>query len=318
MFDYQEFKKDIEEGLLSSSKSIPSKYFYDNRGSELFRKIMHLPEYYLTDCEAKIFRDQKSEIALEILKTGKPLDLVELGAGDGSKTQLLIREMLALNSELRYIPIDISEESNNVLYRRFKSLFPNLYISPLNTDYLTGLKQLKDNNKNSKFIFFLGANVGNFSFDEAVQFYTSIAGTLNTGDRILTGFDLKKNPETILAAYNDNSGVTREFNLNLLRRINRELNANFDLNNFIHYPVYEPESGAAKSFLVSKVKQVVHIGSLGRDFEFDKWELIHTEISQKYDTAMIEDLCEKVGFRVIHNFTDPEEFFVDSLWEYNP
>jgi len=314
MTDFQKFKEDVGKGLGSRNKYLSSKYFYDNTGSKLFTRIMDLPEYYLTNCEYEIFERQSAEMINQIVDSNDPIDVVELGAGDGSKTRLLIKELLSSGVRFRYIPVDISTESNIRLYRRFKALFPELEMEAVSKDYFNALEYLNKSSDNRKVIFFLGANVGNYQPSEAATFYRSFE--LKKGDKILTGFDLKKNPETILVAYNDSAGVTREFNLNLLRRINRELGADFDLQQFMHYPLYDPESGAAKSYLISRKQQTVFIGALGREFSFDPWELILTEISQKYDETMIGELAGSTGFRVKRNFTDSRNYFVDSLWEY--
>lgn len=314
---FEEFKKEVNEGLSGRRKSLPSKYFYDDRGSQLFQQIMKLPEYYLTRCEHDIFELHKEALANHIRGTGKQFDLIELGAGDGTKTQILLKHFLSENLNFRYIPLDISAESNLRLFRRLKAMFPNLNIAPLDAEYFTGLEKLKHSSNNNKIVLFLGSNIGNFNTEEAIDFYKTLGSNLNKGDWVLSGFDLKKDPEKILAAYNDSQGVTREFNLNLLKRLNRELDSNFIVENFGHCPVYDPESGAAKSFLVSKKQQTVGIKALDLEFHFDAWEAIFTEISQKYDLRTVEEIADSSGYTVKENFTDEKNYFVDSLWHKN-
>jgi len=312
---FEIFKKEVDEGLSGNTKSLPSKYFYDDRGSLLFQQIMNLPEYYLTSCEHEIFEDHKERIASQVKMDGQTLDLIELGAGDGTKTQILLTHMLNKNIRFRYLPVDISSESNARLHRRLKSVLPKLEIETISTEYFDALNDLRNTSRNPKLVLFLGSNIGNFSPGESRAFFKTLSETLDKGDLLICGFDLKKGPDQILAAYNDESGVTREFNLNLLHRLNRELDADFVVENFDHYPVYDPDTGAAKSYLISRKKQKVHIKALNKTFLFDEWEPLFTEISQKFDFAMINDMAERNGFSVKDNFIHDKSLFVDSLWE---
>ncbi len=312
---YEVFKKEVDAGLSGNTKSLPSKYFYDDRGSLLFQEIMKLPEYYLTRCEHEIFEDHKERIAEQVKMDGQTLDLIELGAGDGTKTEILLTHMFEQHIKFRYLPVDISQESNKRLYFRLKSILPELTIKTINSEYFNALKDLKQTGSNPKLVLFLGSNIGNFSPEESRAFFKTLSETLGKGDLLFCGFDLKKGPDQILAAYNDGSGVTREFNLNLLHRLNRELGANFVVENFDHYPVYDPESGAAKSYLISRKKQKVRIKALKKTFSFNDWEPIFTEISQKFDLDMINDMAKRNGFSVKDNFIHYKSLFVDSLWE---
>lgn len=313
---FEIFKKEVDEGLSGNTKSLPSKYFYDNRGSQLFQEIMKLPEYYLTRCEHEIFEDHKERIAEHVKMDGQTLDLIELGAGDGTKTQILLAHLLNKNIRFRYLPVDISSESNARLQRRLRSVLPKLEIETISTEYFDALNNLAKTSSNPKLVLFLGSNIGNFSGGESQAFFKTLAETLDKGDLLICGFDLKKGPDQILAAYNDGSGVTREFNLNLLHRLNRELGADFVVENFDHYPVYDPETGAARSYLISRKKQRVCIKSLDKTFSFKEWEPVFTEISQKYDLHMINDMAVRNGFSVRDNFIHNKSLFVDSLWEW--
>ena len=164
-------------------------------------------------------------------------------------------------------------------------------------------------------ILFLGSNIGNFLKPVAEDFLTKLANILVKGDKLLLGVDLMKDPQVIANAYNDSKGITREFNLNLLTRINRELKGNFDLQNFEHYPYYNPVSGTARSFLMSKTRQTVTIDRLNASFHFDAWEPIHTEYSHKYNLPELTQLAEDSGFRVLKNYLDSKHYFVDGLWQ---
>jgi uncharacterized SAM-dependent methyltransferase len=253
-----------------------------------------------------------------LLTGGEDFDIVELGAGDGTKTQILLRHLLKKDISFRYIPVDISSESNLRLYRRLKGLLPSLSIDPISDEYFDSLKLIRSKDSKPTTVLFLGSNVGNFSKNEAIEFYKTMWSHLKQGDQVLTGFDLKKEPATILAAYNDSQGVTSEFNLNLLHRLNREMGANFDLGNFSHYPVYDPGSGAALSYLISTKDQLVKVKAIKMEVTFREWEAIFTEISLKYDIPSIKEIALESGFEIVENFIDANNYFVDSLWKRSP
>lgn len=311
------FKEEIDRGLSSDPKYIPSKYFYDDEGSRLFASIMRMPEYYLTTCEYEIFREHSNDMINDIFKEENKLDLVELGAGDGLKTSLLIQNFINHGINFKYIPVDISEEAISTLVGKLRNKFPELKIAELKGDYFKVLHDLNFCDACKKVVLFLGSNIGNFSNSEAIGFYNHLSSSLKTGDLVLTGFDMVKDPKLILNAYNDKEGITRDFNLNLLHRLNRELDANFVPDNFIHYPVYDPVEKSAKSYLVSTLKQTVNIGALEKTFHFDRWEGIHTEMSRKFTTRDIQKLSESSGYRIVKNFWDSKGYFVNSLWEKN-
>ena len=193
--------------------------------------------------------------------------------------------------------------------------FPKLQIMPINLEYFAAVKEISRKDTCKKVILFLGSNIGNFQMEEASQFFANLGSILQAGDQLLTGFDLRKDPGTILAAYNDPNGITAEFNLNLLRRINRELNADFKPECFYHYPVYDPETGAARSYLVCMEDQKVNIGTIPLCVSFEKGEPIYMEISQKYSLDDIRKFAENSGFIVTENYFDGRKYFVNSLWE---
>ena len=277
-------------------------------------EIMKLPEYYLTRAEMKIFNEQKEAISEAFTEGSAGVDLIELGAGDGTKTAVLIEHLLSKGVDFTYHPIDISQEANDALSSRFYEKFPELRIEPHTGDYFKVLGSLGNNNGRRKVVMFLGSNIGNFLRESAVRFFRDLRNVLNENDRLFVGFDMQKDPRTIVAAYDDTAGVTSAFNLNLLRRINRELGGDFDLDKFSHYAQYRPMECAARSFLISREKQTVTIKVLGRSFDFEQWEPIFMEISQKYTNSMISELARAGGFEIDREFFNNEDFYVDSLW----
>ncbi|MBK7512944.1 MAG: L-histidine N(alpha)-methyltransferase [Chloracidobacterium sp.] len=309
------FAADVLAGLSSSPKSLTSKYFYDDRGSLLFQEIMKLPEYYLTNCEIEIFTDQSNGIYDEFVDGGYPIDLIELGAGDGTKTEILIESFLQKKQDITYSPIDISREAIGAITTRFRSRFPQLAMHPRVGDYFSILESLRDSGGRRKVVLFLGSNIGNFSRDESIRFVRDLNRVLNRNDLLFIGFDLQKDPNAIVSAYAAPAGITAEFNLNLLARINRELGGKFDTDHFAHYANYHPIEGSARSYLISLEKQTVEIAALGRAFEFEQWEAVFMEISQKYNLRMIDDLATESGFAVKRNFFDSRNYYCDSLWQ---
>lgn len=307
-----QFLKDVLKGLQASPKYLNSKYFYDKKGDELFQKIMASDEYYLTNSEMDIFLHQSKEIADSSLLEEDTLDVIEFGPGDAVKSMHLVKELLKRKAIAVYFPIDISENIIGLLNQKLSKQLPDLKVHGLHGEYLPMLAQTNELSKNKKLVLFLGANIGNFKFQEMPGFCKELNGMLSKGDLILIGFDLKKNPKKILAAYNDKEGFTSEFNLNLLTRINKELSADFNVNSFEHYATYDPDSGACKSFLVSLMTQNIHID--GTSIHFEKNETIFMEISQKYSIDQIDEIAFQCGFTPVAYFFDKEKYFVDVLW----
>ncbi len=214
----KQFLKDVKSGLTSSPKSLSSKYFYDQAGDKLFQQIMALDEYYLTDCEYEIFTSHRASLLDCFESECELFHLVEFGAGDALKTKVLLKYFLDQNVAFEYNPIDISANVLEKLAKDLKHNLPQLSVQPMNHEYFNAVEEMSNKSTCKKVILFLGSNIGNFSEKEADVFFGRLAEVLQPGDQLLTGFDLKKDPEVILAAYNDSKGVTREFNLNLLRR----------------------------------------------------------------------------------------------------
>lgn len=310
-----QFAEDVLRGLTSTPKQLSSKYFYDDEGSRLFQEIMKLPEYYLTRSELEIFQTQTDAIFRSFANGDNAFDLIELGAGDGTKTAVLVDHFLKQNADISYSPIDISQEALDALSVKFAAEFPALKIETRNGDYFKILRSLKNGDRRRKILLFLGSNIGNFTYEQSVEFFRHLRAVMNEDDLLFIGFDLQKDPHVIVRAYDDSQGVTARFNLNLLSRINRELGANFDLDKFSHYAVYRPVECAARSFLISREKQTVTIDALDRSFDFDQWEAIFMEISQKYSLQMIDDLARESGFEIKQNFFDGRNYYCDSLWQ---
>jgi L-histidine N-alpha-methyltransferase len=309
------FAEDVFKGLSATPKFLSSKYFYDDEGSRLFQRIMELPEYYLTRAEFEIFSVQAKEIFKAFKNGNIEFDVIELGAGDGTKTAVLIDYFLRQTIDFTYSPIDISREAIDFLCEKFEVEFPTLSLKPKTGDYFQILETLKSESKRRKILLFLGSNIGNFSRNSALEFFKHLRAAMNEDDLLFVGFDLQKDPRVILRAYDDAQGVTANFNLNLLRRINRELGANFDLEKFSHYAIYRPTECAARSFLISREEQKVFVEALNQTFVFKAWEPIFMEISQKYNLEMIEEFARETGFEVKQNFFDANKYFVDSLWK---
>lgn len=309
-----DFAEDVRTGLTSTPKRLSSKYFYDAKGDELFRSIMACPEYYLTDCEMEIFTTQSGAILDVALNGSTTIDVVELGPGDASKSVHLLRELTQRASDVSYYPVDISTNIIEVLERTMPATVPGVNVKGHSGDFIEMVHHITNVSEHPMIVLFLGSTIGNLTLDESRAFFTALRGRMRKHDMLLVGFDLQKDPKTILAAYNDAQRVTRDFNLNLLNRMNRELGATFDTSLFDHYPMYDPEMGSCKSFLVSTVTQSVHVASLNLDVHFRANECVHTEVSQKYTLEQISNFGEVGGFESVKFFTDSKGWFVDALF----
>jgi L-histidine N-alpha-methyltransferase len=307
------FKKDVEEGLSATLKKLSSQYFYDDNGSRIFQQIMAMPEYYLTDCELEILKTRSKDIYRHLGFSGH-FNVIELGAGDGTKTKELLVNFIEAGADITYVPIDISAEAINILAHRMAKMLPELKVNPQVGDYFKIMDEIEAQEECPNLVLFLGSNIGNYDDDAAVDLLKHINSHMRAQDKLLVGYDLKKNPADIRNAYDDPHGITREFNLNLLKRINRELGADFQLDQFDFYCCYEPLSGEVRSYLVSLQEQVVTIGGSGKRIHFQRNELISTEISKKYTLAEIEHFARQAGFRFASHYLDGKQRFTDSLY----
>ncbi|MBP1839247.1 L-histidine N(alpha)-methyltransferase [Formosa algae] len=304
---------EIVQGLQAEQKHISSKFFYDDAGSRIFQEIMQMQDYYLTDSEFEILSLQAEKI-YRALEFSEPFNIIELGAGDGFKTFKLLEYLVSKNIPFNYVPIDISQEAISMLCAKLKERLPELQIKPQVGDYFEILKEMSTETI-PNLLLFLGSNIGNYLRADALNLLRLFNDNMNTGDKLLIGFDLKKNPLTIQKAYFDSLGVTKRFNLNLLQRMNREFDADFKLDDFDFYCHYNPTDGQVKSYLVSLKAQTVHFNAIGEAVVFKQNELIWTELSKKYSVSDIETLAELTGFKTNEHFLDCKHYFTDSLWE---
>ena len=309
-----QFARDIFIGLLKTPKELSSKYFYDEIGSKIYEEIMELPEYYLVESECEILETYSKEIGKFF--QGESFNLIELGAGNGEKTTVLLKDFLKLGLNFSFIPVDISYGAMEDLINKLNKELPDLRTEGLVAEYFDALKWIAKNQKQKKnIVLFLGSNIGNFKYSEAKEFLFSLWRSLNPDDLVLIGFDLRKDIEIMSKAYNDSKGVTKRFNMNLLERINRELGGEFDLSKFRHYEPYNVYSGAMESYIFSLEEQDVFIKKLAKTFHFGKFEPIFVEQSYKYLNEDIERLAKITGYKILANYYDSKKYFVDSLWQ---
>ena len=302
--------EDVRKGLSAEQKRFLPKYFYDELGSQLFEAICLLPEYYLTRAENEILQKYSDEIvaAIDGQKT-----LVEMGSGSASKTRLIIEALLRRQTNLCFMPVDISATALESSSRILLQSYPRLTIEAYAADYFAGLAELGKKPRGRTLALFLGSNISNFDRDEALRFLRAMRSVLNKGDALLLGADLKKDPAILEAAYNDALGVTSAFNLNVLARINRELGGTFDLRAFRHRAFYNESMGRIEIYIESLVDQRVRIEKLNMAVEFAEGELIHTENSYKYDKAGIRALAAQTGFELSRTWLDSQERFSSNL-----
>jgi len=298
------FADEIKSSLSSDEKFISPKFFYDIKGSELFEKICLLPEYYPTRTEVSILKQLQNDLSNYIDDSFR---LVELGSGTSTKTRLIL-DVFKKFQKIEYFPIDISEilaESSEVL----QSEYDNLHITGIIDTYEGGLEFLKSYDTKKNLIIFLGSSYGNFAPDDGVQFLKKINSTMKPGDLFLIGLDLVKDSSILESAYNDSEGVTAAFNLNVLSRINDELDADFDLDTFAHYSVYDEKLQRIEMYLKSLVNQSIVISKSGVTVSLRKDELIHTEYSHKFKLSQLDSLFEDTGFMVNHTWCDEKKYF---------
>ncbi|WBL22990.1 L-histidine N(alpha)-methyltransferase [Zunongwangia sp. HRR-M8] len=307
------FEEDVAKGLTSFPKYLLSKYIYDEKGDKLFQQIMNMSEYYLTNCELGILQQHTAAIA-DSFNSKKGFDLIELGAGDGKKTKVLLKHLVGKNYDFNYLPVDISQHVLDELEGALKTEIPGVKIKTQQGTYFKTLEKLADYNSRKKVIMVLGSNIGNLLHEKAIDFLKNICEAMSEEDMLFMGFDQKKDPQKILDAYNDPHGITEAFNKNLLVRMNNELEADFNTDEFKHWETYNPETGTAASYLVSKKEQQVKIDKLNLDIHFDAWETIHTEISQKYDDNIVQWLAEEAGLAVTGEFSDSENCYKNYIF----
>jgi dimethylhistidine N-methyltransferase len=296
-----DFRSDVLSGLGRRPKSLPCKYFYDARGTELFDQICDLDEYYPTRTEIGILEQHAREMAWLV---GPRARLVELGSGSSMKTRILLDQLPDLDA---YVPVDIAPEYLARASRELSRDYPDLRVVPVIADYTQPFDLPKADRGVRAVAFFPGSTIGNLEPSDARQFLRVVAGICQAGGGLLIGVDLKKDKERLEAAYNDAKGVTAAFNMNLLTRINRELGSDFDLQQFRHHALYDEAEGRIEMQLVSLAKQTVRVGDSG--FSFEEGEPISTEYSYKYETNEFAEIAQSAGFHRIRTWTDDERLF---------
>ena len=304
------FLKDVLDGLNSNPKTLPAKYFYNEKGDQLFQQIMKLDSYYLSRAEAEVLSTYSKAIASKMQDSS--WEIIELGAGDGSKTQTLLKVLLEQQSDVIYRPVDISAAVLDQLKKRLAKNLPQLPCDPIASDYFS--LKLEPSSQQKRLFLFLGSNLGNYTQKGILAFFSLLNELLKKGDQLILGLDLIKDPNRILNAYNDKEKVTAEFNFNLLRRINEELGGNFDISLFQHWATYEPVLQEARSYLISKEERTYEIDKGKYTVHFNAWEAIHVETSKKYSARQLADLAKENGFEQTAEYQDKKGDFIDVVW----
>ncbi|MCZ6632507.1 MAG: L-histidine N(alpha)-methyltransferase [bacterium] len=300
------FARDVKAGLTAFPKYLSCRYFYDAKGSALFEAICELPEYYLTRSERAILERYAREMVAEMPEESA---LVEFGSGSAVKTRLLIEALLKQQGSLLFVPVDISKPALEDSSRGLLADYQDLEVLGVWAEYQEGLERVREIVSGPKLILWLGSSVGNFDREEAAQFLKQVREGMDGEDRFLMGVDLRKDRGVLEAAYDDAQGVTAEFNLNLLDRINRELGGWFELERFKHRAVYDEVEGRMEMYLVSTSDQTVRIDGLDLDVPFDTGEAIFTEPSYKYSVEEIETLVHRAGFEQVRQWLDEDRRF---------
>ncbi|CAN5508337.1 L-histidine N(alpha)-methyltransferase [soil metagenome] len=304
----QSFCSEVAAGLEQTPKSLPTRYLYDHAGSDLFEAITDLPEYYLTRAESEIF-DQHAD---EMMLAASAVTLIEFGSGSSKKTRKLIEAGLAQGTLQTYVPIDISKDFLQETASLLLVDYPELDITAVAAEYFDAADELPEFPK-PKLILFLGSNIGNLTHSEAVDFLTRLRKHLRPGDHLLIGVDLEKDPSVIESAYDDSQHVTANFNLNLLKRINRELDGNFCVDQFQHHAPFLTEERRIEMRLYALEDQVVNIEAIGREYKIAKGEFIHTEWSHKYSPERFASLCAEANLTVEQSWLDSKGWFATML-----
>ncbi len=305
------FAADVLRGLNATPKRIPAKYFYDDAGSLLFDRITDLPEYYPTRCEISILQAHAAEIC-KLIPEGAAL--VELGAGSNKKARILLKAAPALSV---YVPVDICGEMIEREAAELRHDFPELKVTPVTADFTKEFELPKEaRDAPARVGFFPGSTIGNFEPHEAAAFLNNVGKILGPGAILIIGVDLIKPTEVLKAAYNDKQGVTAKFNLNLLKRINRELGGTFNLDSFEHHAIYNRERNRIEMHLASLRRQKVKVA--GETIDFRAGETIHTENSYKYSIELLTALARGVGWSPVKVWTDTDKYFSIQTFRLEP
>jgi len=296
---------DVIAGLTATPKTLPARYFYDDRGSDLFEDITALPEYYLTRTEEAILRERAAEIAA---LTGD-CDLIELGSGSSAKTRAVLRAYVEGGYTIRYLPIDVSDGILKPSAEALLREFPSIEVWGLVGTYERALANLPRRELPWRMAMFLGSTIGNMTDEEADCFLEGVRDALEDGECFLVGSDLHKPAEVLEAAYNDTDGVTAEFNLNILRHLNARFGGNFDLDRFSHLAFYNAPERRIEMHLVSNCAQTVRLGGLDLTVHFAAGETVRTEISRKFDLPVLHARFAEAGFKPAKTWTDEKGYY---------
>lgn len=301
--------KAVLDGLCRKEKYLPSWLFYDAAGSRLFEAITRLPEYYLTVLEHSIFSQHAEEmIAAAAGPQNEPLTVLELGAGSASKTLVLLRALIARQGRAMYLPVDVSEAALQSAIKNVQAALPVVEVQPICSE-ITQEKFLELPQAGRRLALYIGSSIGNFDAEDAIELLQWLHSQLKPGDALLLGTDMVKDASPLLAAYNDQSGVTAAFNMNILARLNRELGAKFPLDAFEHRAIWNAAKSRMEMHLDSKRNQTVRVDSLHRSFEFRRGESIHTENSYKFTSEDVADMLMKSGFALEQSWYDADRWF---------
>ncbi|MGF1556844.1 L-histidine N(alpha)-methyltransferase [Paucihalobacter sp.] len=309
----QEFLSHVKQGLSQSPKKLSSRYFYDAKGDALFQQIMKMDAYYLPRCEMQIIQQQSEQIAKDISTSHSGLQIVELGAGDGSKTKHLLKQFGPYFKPMEYVAMDISPNVLAINEKLIKTEVVGINHRKIAGNYFETYKNLTPITK-GRLVLFLGANIGNYPTPEAIDFFNFVKSNLTKNDYFLVAFDLVKHPRKIIAAYDDHNGITKQFNLNLLERINRELGANFEVSDFDHFPFYNPITGITSSHIISLKQQTVEFPD-GFTINFEAFEAIHTEVSKKFFWSDIEAIAHQSKMRIVQTYLDQQKAYAFVLFQ---
>lgn len=301
----------VRRGLTHEPKWLPCRFLYDAIGSELFERICEQPEYYPTRTEDAILRDQAEEM---VAGWDEAPVMIELGSGSSTKTRRLIEAALEAYDRLHYVPIDVSETILEGSAKVLVDDYPALTVTGVVSDYHTALRSIRSRFPGPKLVVFLGSSLGNFDDEDAVGLLRHLSEALGTEDRLLIGLDQVKDAATLEAAYDDAAGVTRRFSMNMLTRINRELDADFDLDRFSYQARFVADRHRVEMRLVSDREQVVTIPGADLEVRFDEGESIHVENSHKYTPELLRDLASRSGFVEEKAWSDPDRFFRVQRW----
>ncbi len=297
------------DGLSAKQKTLPAWLFYDATGSRLFEEITRLPEYYLTSLEQSIFSRNAADIVAKAAgSVEQPLCVVELGAGSASKTLTLLRAVMVRQGDTLYLPVDVSEAALELASKNVHAALPQVEVQPVCSNF-THDKDLNLPSMGRKLALYIGSSIGNFDPEDAIDLLRWLRSQLQPGDALLLGTDMAKDIAPLLAAYNDRAGVTAEFNKNILARLNRELEANFDLDAFEHRAIWNASQSRIEMHLDSKCNQMVHVELLHRNFGFKRGESIHTENSYKFTPQQVEEMLQKSGYVLEQSWYDDKHWF---------